>query len=166
MPYFLQHFSQSWVKTLVHGTLHKKLLISRISTSFGGFSPNGIYFATFFSKLGQNLRARYFAQRVAYLHVIEKFWWFFSKCHTFCNIFLKIGSKPQCTVLCTKSCLVRGDRQVLVVFHQMPCFSQHFSKNWVKTLVHGTLHKKLLTSMRSTSFGGFSPNAILLATFF
>ena len=47
MPYFLQHFSKNWVKTLVHGTLHKKLLISRRSTSFGGFSPNAILFATF-----------------------------------------------------------------------------------------------------------------------
>ena len=44
----------------------------------------------------------------------------------------------------------------------MPYFLQHFSKNWVKTLVHGTLQKKLLISRRSTSFGGFSPNAILL----
>ena len=26
MPYFLQHFAKNWVKTLVHGTLHKKLL--------------------------------------------------------------------------------------------------------------------------------------------
>ena len=34
MPYFLQHFSKNWVKTLVHGTLQKKLLISRRSTSF------------------------------------------------------------------------------------------------------------------------------------
>ena len=63
------------------------------------------------------------------------------------------------------SCLFRGDRQVLVVFQQMPYFLQHFSKNWVKTLVHGTLHKKLLISRRSTSFGGFSANAILFATF-
>ena len=184
MPYFLQHFSKNWVKTLVHGTLHKKLLISRRSTSFGGFSPNALLFATFFKnwvktlvhgtfgfstffqKLGQNPSARYFAQKLAYFEEIDKFWWFFTRCHTFCNIFLKIGSKPQCTVLCTKSCLFRGDRQVLVVFHQMPYFLQHFPKNWVKTLVHGTLHKKLLISRRSTSFGGFSPNAILFATFF
>ena len=48
MPYFLQHFFKNWVKSLVHGTLHKKLLISRRSTSFGGFSPNAILFATFF----------------------------------------------------------------------------------------------------------------------
>ena len=47
MPYFLQHFAKNWVKTLVHGTLHKKLLISRRSTSFGGFSPNAILSATF-----------------------------------------------------------------------------------------------------------------------
>ena len=126
MPYFLQHFSKNWVKTLVHGTLQKKLLISRRSTSFGGF---------------------------------------FTKCPTFCNILLKIGSKPYCTVLCRKSCLFRGDRQVLVVFHQMPYFFQHFAKNWAKTLVHGTLQKKLLISRRSTSFGGFSPNAILFSTF-
>ena len=127
MPYFLQHFSKNWVKTLVHGTLQKKLLISRRSTSFGGFSPNALLFATFFQKLGQNPSARYFAE---------------------------------------KGCLFRGDRQVLVVFHQMPYFLQHFSKNWVKTLVHGTLQKKLLISRRSTSFGGFSPNALLFATFF
>ena len=104
MPYFLQHFSKNWVKTLVHGTLHKKLLISRRSRSFGGFSPNALLFATFFSKLGQNASAWYFAQ---------------------------------------KNCLSRQDRQVFVVFHQMPYFLQHFSKNWVKTLVHGTLHKKI-----------------------
>ena len=132
MPYFLQHFAKNWVKTLLHGTLHKKLLISRRSTSFRGDR-----------------------------HVL----WFFTKCHTFCNILLKIGSKPYCMVLCTKSCLFRGDRHVLVVFHQMPYFLQHFAKNWVKTLVHGTLHKKLLISRRSTRFGGFSPNAILFATF-
>ena len=165
MPYFLQHFSKNWVKTLVHGTLHKRLLISRRSTRFGGFSPNAILFGTFCRKLGQNPSARYFAVKVAYFDEIEKFRWFFKKCHTFCNILLKIGSKPQCTVLCTKSCLFRGDRQVLVVFQQMPYFLQHFSKNWVKTLVHGTLHKKVLISRRPTSFGGFSPNAILFATF-
>ena len=166
MPYFLQHFSKNLVKTLVHGTLQKKLLISRRSTSFGGFSANALLFATFFQKLGQNPSARYFAEKVAYLEEIDKFWWFFSKCPTFCNIFLKIWSKPQCTVLCRKSCLSRGDRQVLVVFQQMPYFLQHFSKNWVKTLVHGTLQKKLLISRRSTSFGGFSANALLFATFF
>ena len=132
MPYFLQHFAKNWLKTLVHGTLHKKLLISRRSTSFGGFSPNAILFATFCSKLGQNPSARYFAQKlisrrstsfggfspnailfatfcsklgqnpsaryfaqkVAYFEEIDKFWWFFTKCHTFCNILLKIGSKP------------------------------------------------------------------------
>ena len=166
IPYFLRHFSKNEVKTLVHGTLQEKLLISRRSTSFCGFSPNAILFATFFQKLGQNPSARYFAQKVAYFKDIDKFWWFFTKCHTFCNIFLKIGSKPQCTVLCTKSCLFRGDRQVWVVFQQMPYFLRLFSKNEVKTLVHGTLHKKLLISRRSTSFGGFSPNAILFATFF
>ena len=126
MPYFLQHFAKNWVKTLVHGTLHKKL---------------------------------------SYFEEIDTFWWFFTKCHTFFNILLKIGSRPYCTVLCTKNCLFGGDRQVFVGFHQMPYFLQHFAKNCVKTLVHGTLHKKLLISRRSTSFGGFSPNAILFATF-
>ena len=29
MPYFLQHFAKNWVKTLVHGTLHKKLAYFR-----------------------------------------------------------------------------------------------------------------------------------------
>ena len=52
-----------------------------------------------------------------------------------------------------------------MVFHQMPYFLQHFAKNWLKTLVHGTLHKKLLVLRRSTRFGGFSPNAILLEDF-
>ena len=104
-------------------------------------------------------------KKVAYFEEIDTFWWFFTKCHTFCNILLKIGSKPYCMVLCTKSGLFRGDRHVLVVFHQMPYFLQHFAKNWVKTLVHGTLHKKLLISRRSTRFAGFSPNAILFATF-
>ena len=33
-------------------------------------------------------------EKVAYLEEIDKFWWFFTKCPTFCNIFLKIGSKP------------------------------------------------------------------------
>ena len=93
MPYFLQHFAKNWVKTLVHGTLHKKLLISRRSRNFGGFSPNAILFATFCKKLGQNPSARYFAQKVASFEGIDKFWWFFTKCLTFCNILLKIGSK-------------------------------------------------------------------------
>ena len=39
MPYFLQHFAKNWVKTLVHGTFHKKFLVFRRSTRFGGFSP-------------------------------------------------------------------------------------------------------------------------------
>ena len=89
MAYFLQHFAQNWVKTLVHGTLHKKLLISRRSTSLGGFSPNAILFGTFCSKLGQNPSARYFAQKVSYFEEIDKFWWFLTKCHTLCNILLK-----------------------------------------------------------------------------
>ena len=73
MPYFLQHFAKNWVKTLVHGTLHKKLLISRRSTRFGGFSPNAILFATFCKKLGQNPTAWYFAQKVAYFAEIDTF---------------------------------------------------------------------------------------------
>ena len=125
MPYFLQHFSKNWVKTLVHGTLQKKLLISEI----------------------------------------DKFWWFFSKCPTFCNIFLKIGFSSA-RYFAEKVAYLEKNRQVLVVFQQMPYFLQHFSKNWVKTLVHGTLQKKLLISRRSTSFGGFSANALLFATFF
>ena len=126
MPYFLQHFAKNCVKTLVHGTLHKEMLVLTRSTTFGCLSPNAILFATFCIKLGQNPSARYFAQKVATFDNIDKFLWFFTKCHTFCNIFLNIGSK---------------------------------------TLVHGTLHKKLLLLTRSTSFGGFSPNAILFPTF-
>ena len=51
------------------------------------------------------------------------------------------------------------------LFDQKPYFLKDFAKNLVKTLVHGTLHKKFLISRRSTSFGGFSPNATLFATF-
>ena len=94
--------------------------------------------------MGQNPSARYFAQKVAYFEEIDKFWWFLTKCHTFCNIFLKIGSKPLCTVLCPKSCLSPRNRQVLVVFQQMPYFLQHFSKNWVKTLVQVLCTKSCL----------------------
>ena len=205
MPYFLQHFAKNWLKTLVHGTLHKKLLSFEEIDTFWWFFTKCHTFCNILLKIGSKPQCTvlctksclfrgdrqvlvvfhqmpYFLQHFAKnwvktlvhgtLHKkllsfeeIDTFWWFFTKCHTFCNILLKIGSKPQCTVLCTKSCLFRGDRQVLVVFHQMPYFLQHFAKNWLKTLVHGTLHKKLLISRRSTSFGGFSPNAILFATF-
>ena len=102
MPYFLQHFPKNWVKTLVHGTLHKKVLISRRSTSFGGASPIAILFATFCSKWGQNPSARYLAIKVAYFEDIEKFWWFITKCHPFCNLLLKIGSKPWCQYFAQK----------------------------------------------------------------
>ena len=166
MPHFLQNFAKNWVKTLVHGTLHKKLLISGRSTSLGGFFSKCHTFCDIFPKIEvKTLVHGTFPKKVAYFEEIDKFSWFFTKCHTFGNILLKIGSKPQCTVLCTKSCLFRGDRQVWVVFHQMPYFLQHFPKNWVKTLAHGTLQKKLLISRRSTSFGCFSPKAILFATF-
>jgi len=43
-----------------------------------------------------------------------------------------------------------------MVFHEMPYFLQHFAKNWLKTLKHGTLHKKLLVLRRLTRFDGFS----------
>ena len=108
--------------------------------------------------MGQNPSARYFAQKVAYLEEIDKFWWFFTKCPTFCNIFPKIFAR----YFAQKVAYL--EEIEMVVFHQMPYFLQ--PKNWVKTLVHGTLHKKLLISRRSTSFGGFSPNALLFATFF
>ena len=74
MPYLLQRFAKNWVKTLVHGTLHKKLLVFRRSTSFGGFSQNVILFATFCLKLGQDPSARCFAKKVAYFEEIDKFW--------------------------------------------------------------------------------------------
>ena len=69
MPYFLQHFAKNWVKTLVHGTLHKKLLVLRRSTRFGGFSPSAMpYFLQHFSKNWvKNPSARYFAQKFASL---------------------------------------------------------------------------------------------------
>ena len=61
--------------------------------------------------------------------------------------------------------LVLRSRQVLVVFHQMPYFLQHFAKNWVKSLVHGTLHEKFVLLRSREVLVGFSPNAILFATF-
>ena len=94
MPYFLQHFAKNWVKTLVHGTLHKKLLISRRSTSFGGFSPNAILLQHFAKNWVKTLVHGTLHKKFAYFEEIDKFWWFFTKCHTFCNILLKIGSKP------------------------------------------------------------------------
>ena len=128
MPYFLQHFSKNWVKTLVHGTLHKKLLISRRSTSFGGFS---------------------------------------AKCPTFCNIFLKIGSKPQCTVLCTKSCLSRGDRQVLVVFQlNALLFATFFLKVGSKPQCTVLCTKSCLSRGDRQVLVVFQLNALLFATFF
>ena len=121
MAYFLQHFAKNWVKTLVHGTLHKKLLVLRRSQVLVVFHQMP-YFLQHFSKnwvktlvhgtlhkkllvLGQNVSARYFAQKVASFEEIDMFWWFWY-------------------------------------------FLQHFAKNWVKTVVHGTLHKKMLLLRR------------------
>ena len=73
---------------------------------------------------------------------------YFRKCPTFCNIFLKIGSKPlsrgDARYFAQKIVAYfeeidkfrqhgffaqkEGDRQVLVVF---PYFLQHFDRNWV-----------------------------------
>ena len=52
-----------------------------------------------------------------------------------------------------------------MVFQEMAYFLHQFAKNLVKTIINGTLHKKLLVLRRSTSFDGFSPNAVLFATF-
>ena len=73
MPHFLQHFAKNLVKTLLHGSLHKKLLLLTRSTSFDRFSLNAILFATFCSKFGQNPTTRYFAQKVASFDEIDKF---------------------------------------------------------------------------------------------
>ena len=62
------------------------------------FKPNLLRGETSDSRLvavaDRNFPNGLFAEKVAYLEEIDKFWWFFSKCHTFCNILLKIGSKP------------------------------------------------------------------------
>jgi len=50
-----------------------------------------------------------------------------------------------------------------MVFHKMPYFLQLFPENLSKTQKHGSLHKKLLVLAKSTSFDGFSQNAILFA---
>ena len=34
------------------------------------------------------------SQKVASFEEIDTFWWFFTKCHSFCNFLLKICSKP------------------------------------------------------------------------
>ena len=52
----MQLFAKNLVKTLKHGSLHKKV------ASFGE---------------------------------IDTFWWFFTKCHSFCNFLLKRWSKPR-----------------------------------------------------------------------
>ena len=83
----------------------------------------------------------------------------------FATFSLKFAQNPKNMVVCTKSCQFWRDRQVLVVFHKMPQFLQLFAKNLVKILRHGSLHKKLLVFKRSTSFGGFSQNAVGFATF-
>ena len=59
-----------------------------------------------------------------------------------------------CSV-CTKKCSFWRERHVLVVFHKMPYFLQLFAKNLVKTLKHGSLHKKVVSFGEMTRFGGF-----------
>ena len=49
-----------------------------------------------------------------------------------------------------------------MVFHEMPYFLQRFAKNLVKTLKHGSLHKKLLVFRRSTSFDDNIPYRMFL----
>ena len=51
------------------------------------------------------------------------------------------------------------------IFHKMPYFLQLFAQNLIKTLKHNSLHERLLGLAKSTSFDGFSLNAILFATF-
>ena len=75
MPYFLQHFATNLVKTLKHGSLIKKLLVLRRSTSFHGFARDAILFATFCYKFGQNPKIWYCAQKVASFEDINKFSW-------------------------------------------------------------------------------------------
>ena len=50
IPYFLQRFTKSLVKTLKHGSLHKNLLVFAKSTSFAGFLQNAKYFCSFLLK--------------------------------------------------------------------------------------------------------------------
>ena len=128
MPYFLQHFAKNWVTTLLHGTLQKKVAYFEEIDTFCWFFTKCDTFCNILLKIGSKPYCMVLCTKWLISRRFDTFWWFFTKCHTFCNILLKIGSKPYCMVLCTKSGLVRGDRHVLVVFHQMPYFLQHFAK--------------------------------------
>ena len=129
MPYFLQHFFKNWVKTLVHGTLHKTLLISRRSEKFRWFFNKCHTFCNILLKIGSKPQCTVLCTKRCLFRRDREVSVVFHQISYFFNILLKIGSKQQCTVLCTKCCLFRGDREVSVVFHQMPYFLQHFAKN-------------------------------------
>ena len=166
LQYFFDFFPKNWVKIVKKGSFHKTCLVLARSTRYDGFSQKAVLFATFCYKLGKNPKTIQFAQEVFSFGEIDTFWWFFSKCHTFCNFLLKIGSKPLNIVVCTKRVQFWRDRHVLLVSHKMPYFFQLFAKNWVNTLKHCSLLKKCLVLARSTRLSSFSQNAILFATFF
>ena len=50
MPYFLEHFANNWVKTLVHGSLHKKLLVFKENDKFWWFFHQMPYSLQHFAK--------------------------------------------------------------------------------------------------------------------
>ena len=72
----------------------KKLLVLARLTRFGGFSQNAIVLATFAKNLVKTLKHGSLHKKVASFSESDTFWWFFTKCHSFCNFLLKIWSKP------------------------------------------------------------------------
>ena len=135
MPYFLQLFAQTLVKTLRHCSLHKKVasfgeidkfwwFFAKCHTFLHHFSLNLVktlkrcsldkrtsqfwrhrhilvvfhkmpFFLQLFAKnLVKTLRHCSLHKKVASFCEIDTFWWFFTKCHSFCNFLLKIWSKP------------------------------------------------------------------------
>ena len=51
-----------------------------------------------------------------------------------------------------------------MVFHKIPYFLQFFPENFIQTLKHGSLLKKLLVFAKSKSFDSFSQDAKFFAT--
>ena len=82
-------------------------------------------------------------KKVSSLSEIDTFWWFFTKCHSFATFFLKFGQNPKTWQFAQKNCQFWRDRHVFVVFHNLPQVLELYAKNLVKTLKHGSLHKKV-----------------------
>ena len=103
MPYFLQHFAKNWVKSLVHGTLHEKFVLLRSREVLVVFHQMPYFLQHFAKNWVKSLVHGTFHKKLLVLKRSAIFGGF-SPNPSFCKILLKIGSKPKCTVLCTRSC--------------------------------------------------------------